>query len=471
MRHQACFARLSVLLLLVAGVLGVCASAYAETKKFLATEGVERSFEAPAGVTTIQIVSVGGNGGEGNSACYGALGGHGAVLTATLHVTGGETLHVRFGGGGKGGGKERCAGGPGGGASELLAGETPLLVAGGGGGGSSGTPNDVIVCKDPKNPCTGGLGAAGGAGGSAQAGTPAGAGVLAGLSGANGAPALEEICEFNIETGTTCKSHVYELGGSGGGGGTSSPGNGGTGGCGAGSPGTLAAKGSPGTGGTGGTGTECTGGGGGGGGYAGGGGGAGGGYAAGGSSLLIGAGGGGAGSSYIDTERGLGSVSVNTTEPQQVAISYTVPKAVCTTNTGTITLSPGLTNTAAVQTMKIKGTLTGCAGESFTGAMYTATLKTAGPVSCPVLKGAGELASGAAKYKWTPKAKPSTTTGTLEMLLTETPSAALSGELTAGLFSPLTLSGKTSMTFTGGPTCGTKAVKKGNLTGTTVGFN
>ena len=54
------------------------------------------------------------------------------------------------------------------------------------------------------------------------------------------------------------------------------------------------------------------------------------------------------------------------------------------------------------------------------------------------------MASGAASFKWTPKTKPSKTTGTLGMLLTETPSVALSGELTAGPFSPLTLSGKTS---------------------------
>ena len=82
----------------------------------------------------------------------------------------------------------------------------------------------------------------------------------------------------------------------------------------------------------------------------------------------------------------------------------------CTGDTGTVTLSPGLTNTAAVQTMKIKGTLTGCAGTPFTGAKYTATLKTGGLVSCAVLKTGGEPAAGAAKYKWTPKAKASTGT-------------------------------------------------------------
>ncbi len=158
-------------------------------------------------------------------------------------------------------------------------------------------------------------------------------------------------------------------------------------------------------------------------------------------------------------------------------ISYTVVEAQCTTNSGTVTLSPGLTNTAAAQTLKIKGALTGCTGESFTGATYTATLQTSGMVGCPALNTAGELASGAAKFKWAPKTKPGTSTGTLEMLLTETRSAAFSGALTAGPFSPLALSGSTSMTFTGGSTCGVpaggkpaKAVKKGTFTGTTVAF-
>jgi hypothetical protein len=162
-------------------------------------------------------------------------------------------------------------------------------------------------------------------------------------------------------------------------------------------------------------------------------------------------------------------------------ITYTVvpsvAKATCTSDTGTITLSPGLTSTAAVQAVKIKGTLTGCTGDVFTEVSYKETLMTAGPVSCSVLKGAGEAASGAAKFKWSPKTKPAISTGTLGMLLTETPSVALSGAVSVGPHSPLMLSGKASEMFTGGPTCGVaegkkkaKAVKKGTFTGTTVAF-
>ncbi|MGA2322041.1 MAG: YncE family protein [Solirubrobacteraceae bacterium] len=156
------------------------------------------------------------------------------------------------------------------------------------------------------------------------------------------------------------------------------------------------------------------------------------------------------------------------------SISYTVAKATCAGNTGTVTLKPGLTGTAVVQTMTVKGTLTGCSGEAFTGAKYTATLKTAGPVSCSVLKTAGEPATGAAKYTWTPKAKAST--GTLSMPLTETPDITFSGKVTTGSYSPLTLTGAATESYTGGATCGQKVgkktvkVTKGTFTGSAVSF-
>ena len=158
-------------------------------------------------------------------------------------------------------------------------------------------------------------------------------------------------------------------------------------------------------------------------------------------------------------------------------ISYTVVKATCTGNSGTVKLKPGLTNTAVVQTMKIKGTLTGCTGGAFTEVSYKATLTTTGPVSCSVLTVPGEPATGPAKLKWTPKPKPSTATGPLSLVLSETPSVAFSGDATAGSFSPLTFSGAATESYEGGPTCGqpngtkaAKAVKKGTFTGTTVSF-
>jgi hypothetical protein len=150
-----------------------------------------------------------------------------------------------------------------------------------------------------------------------------------------------------------------------------------------------------------------------------------------------------------------------------------IPKAVCTTNTGTITISPGLTNVAKVQTVKVKGTLSGCTGEAFTTVKYTATLKT-GAVSCSVLKGAGEPASGAVSYAWTPKAKASK--GTLGLPLSESAGVELTGTLTSGSYAPLTLEGTARESYTDGPDCGSKVgkktvkVTKGTVSGSTVGF-
>jgi hypothetical protein len=135
-----------------------------------------------------------------------------------------------------------------------------------------------------------------------------------------------------------------------------------------------------------------------------------------------------------------------------------VAGATCTGNSGTIRLSPGLTGTPAVQTVKVKGALTGCTGEPFTEVKYTATLKTARPVSCAVLGEAGRSAAGPAKYRWTPKAKIST--GTLTVPLTEASDVQLLGEVTTGAYSPLTFIGTSSESFTGGATCGEKVGKR-----------
>jgi YVTN family beta-propeller protein len=156
------------------------------------------------------------------------------------------------------------------------------------------------------------------------------------------------------------------------------------------------------------------------------------------------------------------------------SISYTVVAA-CTGNIGTVTLSPGLTDIPTGQAVKIKGALTGCTDEPFREVKYTATLKTAGPVSCSVLTGPGEPISGAAKYKWMPKAKAST--GSLIMLLTETPDIVLSGEVTTSAYSPLTFTGTATESYTGAATCGenigkkaAKIVKKGTFSGSAVTF-
>lgn len=145
----------------------------------------------------------------------------------------------------------------------------------------------------------------------------------------------------------------------------------------------------------------------------------------------------------------------------------TVPNAECTGNTGTVTLSPGLTDAAAVQTLKIQGTLTGCAGDPFVEANYSAKLTTTVPVSCSVLKTAGETATGSAKYKWTPRARPST--GTLSLPLTEAPGIVFSGEVTTGPYSPVTFTATVTEHYGSEEGCA-RPITKGTFSGSAVRF-
>ncbi len=147
----------------------------------------------------------------------------------------------------------------------------------------------------------------------------------------------------------------------------------------------------------------------------------------------------------------------------------------CTGNSGTIKLSPGLSETPQVQNISIKGTLSGCSGEEgFTGASYNAHLKTADAVSCSVLTeaGAAEVETNI-NIKWS-----GVSSGTFSMPLTEVP-VSLGGTLTSGPFSGESIAGTVSQTFTGGATCGVstagkkkpkkaKKVNKGSFTGSAV---
>jgi hypothetical protein len=158
------------LLLMVGGMLGFSASAFAETKTFTPGGGSEQPFEVPFGDTTIEVTAIGGAGAEGPCGAHRMPGGAGAKVGATLAVKPGHTLYVDFGGGGRAG--STCESGPGGGASDvrsepggsaLKSLESRLIVAGGGGA----------------------AGAYGGAGGNAS-GTTGEAGKESGLGGLGG---------------------------------------------------------------------------------------------------------------------------------------------------------------------------------------------------------------------------------------------------------------------------------------------
>jgi hypothetical protein len=116
------------------------------------------TWTVPAGVTSIQVVAIGGGGagGDGNS-----TGGNGAEVTSTLAVQPGDVLAIYVGGGGTVTGE----GGGGGGLTYVGDGASNFVIAGGGGGGAGGP------C------CTGGNGGNGGApGGNGDGGGGGGAG-------------------------------------------------------------------------------------------------------------------------------------------------------------------------------------------------------------------------------------------------------------------------------------------------------
>ena len=225
----------------------------AETRSASFTEAGEHEFVVPAGVTSVQVTLVGGNGGQGVSL---APGGSADTVTATLAVSPGETLYGEvagdgysaevptfgglggFGGGGEGGGDGGLGirGGGGGGASDLrTCPETPpavcggqptlasrlIVAAGGGGGGGNGLEPSSTQGGD------GGAahfpGTAGAKDGSSDVG---GSGGRAGTTGAGGEPGSPSGgCSGGMECPTS-----GELGGGGGGGGGFLGGGGGGGG-------------------------------------------------------------------------------------------------------------------------------------------------------------------------------------------------------------------------------------------------
>lgn len=119
--------------------------------------GADERFIVPAGVSSVRIKAVGGQG-AGSVLDPGSTGGKGGAVTASFTVTTGDVLTITVAGdagsagnvcgaqqeniggcGGFGGGGDSIDGGGGGGASSVRSGNTTLVVAGGGGGAGDGS--------------------------------------------------------------------------------------------------------------------------------------------------------------------------------------------------------------------------------------------------------------------------------------------------------------------------------------------
>ena len=152
----------------------------------------------------------------------------------------------------------------------------------------------------------------------------------------------------------------------------------------------------------------------------------------------------------------------------------------CESAQGSIKLSPGLDETPRVQSITVKGTLTGCAGSlAATGAKLTGHLTTTEAVTCATLAtvfAEPQTASVSLAVKWTPGGSGSST-GSLVLPLSEAAFEGFGGTLEGGPLQAPVAFGAASIveSFTGGPGCGVpagnekvKAVKKGTFSTSAV---
>lgn len=136
---------------------------------------------------------------------------------------------------------------------------------------------------------------------------------------------------------------------------------------------------------------------------------------------------------------------------------------VCEQDSGTIKLTPGLTETPHVQEIVVKGTLKGCDGPAEpTEGTYVAHLVTTEEVTCSTLQSiSAEPTTAPVSFvaKWLPLGV-GRSHGTLVMPLTEV-GAAIEGTLEGGPFpSPQSFSaGSLSESFTGAAKCGVPSLK------------
>jgi hypothetical protein len=158
--------------------------------------------------------------------------------------------------------------------------------------------------------------------------------------------------------------------------------------------------------------------------------------------------------------------------------SASAATATCTGANGKIKLSPGLSETATVQNIQVKGELTGCTGEGAQESYkFQIHAKTAEAVTCAALT-AGALSGEGSTIQI--KTGEGNSAGPVSFQLIEGAGSFSSGPLSGGAFEGGTASGALTQSYTGGPTCGkptvtekggkvhekaAKKVNKGTITG------
>jgi hypothetical protein len=169
--------------------LSVTSTSCAHSNASFSYTGTIQTWTVPACITQITVVAAGASGQPSGE----YAGGAGAVVTATVTVTGGSTIDIVCGESGPDIYYDYSGGGGGGtyvwNSTNTT---TPLVVAGGGGGGGySSAGNNGSTTLTPTAPTLGGAGGSGGSGGGAGTATkpgPGGGGAGWLGNGANGGP-------------------------------------------------------------------------------------------------------------------------------------------------------------------------------------------------------------------------------------------------------------------------------------------
>jgi hypothetical protein len=132
----------------------------------------------------------------------------------------------------------------------------------------------------------------------------------------------------------------------------------------------------------------------------------------------------------------------------------------CKTTSGTVTFTPGLTNTPRDNVVKAKGKHATCTPSAKTGGAGTiaATIKVV-KGSCAKLATGGQVLKGTAKTTWK-NGKTSSYSLTFKTGSgSASTTATITGKVTAGLFKGKAIKSTVKFTVTGTPNCTTKPVK------------